>query len=58
MQHFSVLMSVYCKEKPDYLCEAFDSIFRQSILPTEVVVVKDGPLTKKLEDAISKYIEK
>lgn len=58
MQHFSVLMSVYCKEKPEYLCEAFDSIFRQTVLPTEVVVVKDGPLTKELEDAISKYTKK
>lgn len=50
---FSVLMSVYIKEKPHYLKEALQSIFDQTVAPTEVVVVKDGALTDELEQVIS-----
>lgn len=50
---FSVLMSVYIKEKPQYLKEALQSVFDQTVVPTEVVVVKDGVLTDELERVIS-----
>lgn len=55
MQKFSVLLSVYSKEKPDYLKLALDSIFCQTLSPTEVVVVKDGPLTMELDAVIDSY---
>ena len=42
---FSVLMSLYAKERPDFLRQSLDSIFSQTIAPTEVVIVEDGPLT-------------
>ena len=54
---FSVLISVYYKEKPDYLKEALDSVLNQSCLPTEIVLVKDGPLTPELNDVIAEFDE-
>lgn len=57
--HFSVLMSVYCKEEPKFLELAFESIFiKQTILPNEVVLVEDGPLTDELIQVIDKYQKK
>lgn len=49
---FSVLMSVYDKEHPDYLKTSIDSIFNQSLLPDEVVLMEDGPLNKELYSTI------
>ncbi|UTX51097.1 glycosyltransferase [Candidatus Saccharibacteria bacterium TM7i] len=58
MKSFSVLTSVYYKEKPEYLKAALDSIFSQSLLPNEVVLVKDGPLGDELEAVIDESIKK
>ena len=52
---FSVLMSIYRKENPQWLREAFDSIFAQTVQPDEIVLVKDGPLTAELESVINEY---
>lgn len=53
---FSVLMSIYYKEKPEYFCECMESILTQTVQPSQIVIVKDGPLTNELERVISKYI--
>ena len=53
MVDFSVLMSVYHKEKPEYLRQSFDSIYQQSVAPTEIILVEDGPLTPSLYEAIN-----
>ncbi len=45
---FSVLMSVYIKENPAFLKEAVESILHQTLQPSEVVIVEDGPLTPEL----------
>mgnify|MGYP000724291085 FL=1 len=50
---FSVLMSVYKKEQAGYLSEAMESVFNQSLVPDEVVLMEDGPLTDELEQTIS-----
>lgn len=49
---FSVLLSIYKKEHPAYFKKSLDSIFSQTLLPDEIVLVKDGPLTDELEDLI------
>lgn len=54
---YSVLMSVYEKEKPSYFRESIESMLRQTVKPDEIVIVKDGPLTPELEEVISYYIE-
>ena len=46
---FSVLMSVYAKENPVYLKAAVESVFRQTLVPDEVLIMEDGPLTDALE---------
>ena len=58
MEAFSVLMSLYIKEKPQYLRECLDSVLNQTVKPNEIVIVKDGPLTDELEAVLSEYIEK
>ncbi len=54
---FSVLMSVYYKEQPEFLDQSLNSIIHQTLVPTEIVVIKDGKLTPELEGVITKYIE-
>ena len=51
-------MSVYHKENPNYFIESIESMLRQSVKPDEIVIVKDGPLTKELDKVISDYVEK
>ena len=53
MLRFSLLVSIYCKEKSYFLEKALDSILNQTVKPAEVVLVKDGILTKDLEEIIS-----
>lgn len=55
---FSVLLSVYWKEQPAYLQQSLDSIFTQTLMPDEVVLVKDGPLTDELDQIIEEYSPK
>lgn len=52
---FSVLMSIYQKCNPHYFEIALDSVMNQTLKPTEIVLVKDGPLTEELEKIISEY---
>ena len=52
---FSVLMSVYKKEQPAYLDAALKSVFSQTLMPDEVVLIEDGPLTEELERVIVEY---
>lgn len=51
-------MSVYKNEKPDYLREALESVVQQTVMPNEIVIVKDGLLTEELDAAINEYSEK
>ncbi|WP_288739223.1 glycosyltransferase [uncultured Rheinheimera sp.] len=55
MGSFSVLMSVYIKEKPEYLASALDSLVAQTMAPAEVVIVEDGPITAELKAVIESY---
>lgn len=49
---FSVLMSVYYKEKPEFLAQSLESVLQQTSKPSEIVLVKDGPLTEGLEEVL------
>lgn len=58
MTKFSVLLSIYKKENPLFFKQSMDSLFTQTILPSEIVLIKDGPLTPELDTIISKYQSK
>jgi len=56
---FSVLMSIYYKEKADYFNRAMLSIWdEQTIKPNEIILVQDGKLTDELYKIIEKWQEK
>lgn len=52
LDEYSVLMSVYAKEKPDYLRQSIQSIFSQSVPTNDFVLMCDGPLTTELDAVI------
>lgn len=54
---YSVLMSVYRKERAEYFDEAIQSMLGQTIAPSEFVIVCDGPLTAELDKVIGHYEE-
>lgn len=53
MTGYSVLMSVYLKEKPDYFRAAIQSMIDQTIKSDDFVIVCDGPLTDELENVLA-----
>ena len=56
MEKFSVLMSVYYKEKPEFFDLSLESnLIKQTLPPNEFVLVCDGELTPDLEAVIEKY---
>ncbi|GEB69747.1 Glycosyl transferase [Pseudoalteromonas carrageenovora] len=56
MANFSVLLSVFYKEKPEQLKKSLESIFNEQILkPKQIVLVKDGPLDDSLELVIEDF---
>ncbi|MPM50650.1 UDP-Gal:alpha-D-GlcNAc-diphosphoundecaprenol beta-1,3-galactosyltransferase [bioreactor metagenome] len=58
MEKFSVLMSVYYKEKPEYFDLSLKSNITDQILkPNEFVLICDGDLPVETEKVVSKYQE-
>lgn len=55
MDRYSVLMSLYKKEHPEYLRLALDSMINQTVKPDEIVLVEDGPLTPELYSVVDEY---
>jgi len=56
--NFSVLMSVYKNDNPIYFEQALNSIYeKQTLKPNQIVIVKDGPLTLKLENVLKNFSE-
>lgn len=52
---YSVLMSVYYKENPEYFRLSIESMLNQTLKPDEIVIVKDGLLTDQLNEIIDYY---
>ncbi len=53
---YSVLMSVYKKDSPEYLQIALKSIYeQQSIKPDEIVIVVDGPIPENLRKVLDSF---
>ena len=58
MESYSVLMSVYFKENPEYFKTAIDSMLTQTIKPSDFVIVCDGNLTEELDNVLDDYVNK
>lgn len=48
----SILMSVYIKEKPEYLRTSLKSAINQTVRVKEIVLVLDGPITDQLQSVV------
>ncbi|MBW5408396.1 glycosyltransferase [Morganella morganii] len=54
--NFSILISLYNKEKPDYLYSSLLSIKDNTILPSQIVIVFDGPISNDLSDVVFTFM--
>ncbi len=55
---FSVLMSVYRNDKPEFLRRAIESVTtEQTLKPSEVILMIDGPISDYLKNVIIKFSE-
>ena len=54
----SVLMSIYDKEKAEYLETALESIVNQTLKPDQFVIIEDGNISKELKQVLKKYKKK
>jgi len=57
MSNYSVLMSVYYKEKPEYLKISIESMLNQTVQTDDFVLVCDGPLTPELDAVVNRFQE-
>ena len=55
MIEFSLLMCIYAKESPLFLTQCLDSILLQTVMPDEMIIVKDGPLPDELETVLKDF---
>ncbi|TCH64147.1 glycosyltransferase [Acinetobacter sp. ANC 4862] len=56
---FSILISIYYKEKPEYFDACMKSIWDfQTLKPSEIIMVEDGSLTPELDQVIAQWQEK
>ena len=54
MSKFSVSMCVYWGDNPDHFKIAVESVVNQTLVPDEVILVVDGPVSKEIDDIIAK----
>lgn len=57
-QNYSVLMSVYYREKPEFLKQSMESILTQTVKTNDFVLVCDGPLNSELDAVIEEMKSK
>lgn len=55
LPEYSVLMSVYKNDKPEFLDLAIASMVCQTVEPKDIVIVCDGPLTSELDATLEKW---
>ena len=53
MIKFSLLMCIYEKDDPRHLARCLESIKSLTVAPSEIVIVKDGPLTPLLDETLN-----
>lgn len=53
--NYSVLMSVYYKDNPEWIRKSIESILNQTVKTDDFVIVMDGPVDGKIEQTIADY---
>ena len=53
---FSVLMSVYKNEKPEYFRAALESVLSQTMMPDEIILIRDGEVPVELQNVIDSFV--
>ena len=56
--NFSVLMSIYKNETIDNFITAMDSVLNQTLMPDEIILMRDGPVSEKMQNVIDDYVKK
>ena len=51
-QKFSVLLNIYAKDKPAWIKQALDSVLSNTVRPSEVVVMVDGPVGEEIQSVL------
>ena len=54
----SVAMSIYKSDVPEYLSTAIESVYNQTLKPSEIVIVGDGPIPSALGQVVAEQTEK
>ncbi|EMK5833536.1 glycosyltransferase, partial [Citrobacter sedlakii] len=54
--HFSVLMSLYIREKAENLHHCLQSLYNQTLHADEIVLVYDGPISEDLENVVNHWM--
>jgi len=52
---YSVLMTVYQNDKPEYLKEAIESIVQQTVPTNDFHIIADGPIDTELQSVLDQY---
>lgn len=52
---YSVLMTVYRNDNPEWFSFAIDSMLNQTVKPDEFILVQDGPVPEALEKILNDY---
>lgn len=58
LNDYSIIMSIYNKVKPEYLEISLESVFKQTKMTTQFIIIKDGKLTEEQESIVDKYLNK
>lgn len=53
---FSVVMSVYKNDIPHYFDKAISSVLDQTLVPNEIIIVVDGPISDDLNRVLDQYV--
>lgn len=52
---YSIVMSVYKKDRPEWFEQAIESLLNQTVRSDDIVIVADGPLTPQLDAVLRQY---
>lgn len=54
---YSIVMSVYFNDRPEWLIEAMESLVNQTVPSDDILIVADGPLPKEVNAVLSNFVD-